>query len=406
MTLNASAVKVFAYQAQGPEGQPMNGTIEAQSPDQAMGLLQRLQIRVLDLKEAPKAPTRRGLSLDDLQAINQQLIHLAQSGFPMEAGLRLIAQDLGSGRLSRAVNDLAAELEAGTSLPQAIEKHRGVFPAAYARVLDAGARSGSLAPVLLSLARHLELTRRLRAALWNCLSYPLMVLIVLCAVLLLLDLYVVPEYFKIFGDFKMSLPELTRSLPYVARGMPILLGAILGIIALPAILRGILKMMGRDTSLPDAILHSLPLIGPVLKRSLAAQWCDAVKVGVDAGMDLPASMALAGDVCGTRALAQDGQAMEALVASGATLHAGVKLRLLPPTVPAAIAHASAVGDLPATLQSLSDLYQKQAESRLQALPAILTPAMLLFVGAFIAYAILAMVMPMIALIGAVGGGGK
>ena len=94
-------------------------------------------------------------------------------------GLRLIAADLrgGGGALSRTVEQVAAELERGTPLPEAFEKYKGQFPSLYGRLVGAGVRAGNLPGVLFNLGRHLELVQRLREALWRSLAYPLAILV-------------------------------------------------------------------------------------------------------------------------------------------------------------------------------------------------------------------------------------
>ena len=102
----------------------------------------------------------RALGGDDFVAFNQQLAQLAKAGLPLERGLRLIAADLGRGRLARAITEVADELERGTPLAEAFDRHRGRFPSLYGRLVDAGVRSGNLSEVLLNLGRHLDMGQR------------------------------------------------------------------------------------------------------------------------------------------------------------------------------------------------------------------------------------------------------
>src|SRR5689334_16900644 len=92
----------FAYRAQSIDGQPLTGTIDAASPDQARERLESLRLRVLELapaETAAAAPTRP-LKGEDFLTFNQQLAHLTSAGMPLEHGLRLIAQDMRSGRVA------------------------------------------------------------------------------------------------------------------------------------------------------------------------------------------------------------------------------------------------------------------------------------------------------------------
>src|SRR3954468_18223137 len=108
----------FAYQAQTPDGLRMSGTVDAPDVGEATRRLVELGLRVSEIAPAPRAARPRALRATDFAAFNQQLAHLAKAGLPLEHGLRLIAADLHSGRLSRTVELVAAELERGTPLEQ------------------------------------------------------------------------------------------------------------------------------------------------------------------------------------------------------------------------------------------------------------------------------------------------
>src|SRR5215217_2374689 len=113
----------FAYQAQTADGQTLSGTIDAPDAEQASRQLQSLRLRVLEIGPTARAQRAQPLRGDDFLAFNQQLMHLTKAGLPVEHGLRLIAQDMRSGRMAATVREVADELERGTPLGEAFEKH-------------------------------------------------------------------------------------------------------------------------------------------------------------------------------------------------------------------------------------------------------------------------------------------
>src|SRR5688500_8110711 len=122
--MTTNSLSTFAYQAQTPDGQRMSGTVDAQDVGEANRRLVELGLRVSEIAPVPTPPRPKALRASDFLAFNEQLAHLAKAGLPLEHGLRLIAADLRSGRLSRTIELVAAELERGTPLPEAFEKHR------------------------------------------------------------------------------------------------------------------------------------------------------------------------------------------------------------------------------------------------------------------------------------------
>src|SRR6185369_1254856 len=126
----------------------------------------------------------------------------------------------------------------------------------------------------------------------------------------------------------------------------------------------LLRASGADRIVIDKVLVPLPLIGSVLWRNMVARWCDAARLGVEAGLDLPRAIELAGDAVASPTLRADGRELTAALASGQPLdRAADGMLLLPATVPAVIALASRANDLPTTLGTLSEMYQQQAEAR-------------------------------------------
>ena len=393
-----SALRVFAYEAQTDDGQRVSGTMEAVDAEQAMNRLRTMRVRVLELNlTAPRPSPAKTLRGEDFIAFNEQLAQLAKAGLPLEQGLRLIATDIRGRRLKTTIEQLATELEKGTPLDQAFERYQDRFPPLYSRLIRAGVRSGDLSGMLLGLGRHLELIQRLRAMLWRTLSYPLFVLIAVGLLVSFLGIVVLPQYETIFRDFNLRLPGATEAVLALKHVAPALLVLIVAAVVLGPLLWGVLERLGYSTAIVERVLWQAPLIGPVFKANAVARWCDAVKLGVSAGMDLPGAIELAADATRSGRLWADGKEVIDVMSHGQPL-VSAKTRVLPATVPAAIQFASEAHDLPGTLSSLSEMYQRQAELRLSALPGIITPLMVLLIAVLIGFVIMALMLPLINLI--------
>jgi type II secretory pathway component PulF len=180
--------------------------------------------------------------------------------------------------------------------------------------------------------------------------------------------------------------------------------ALLAIVAAVIVVWIVLRMTGRDRAATDLFILPLPLIGSVLKRNLVARWCDAVRLGVQAGLDLPRAIELAGEAIGSPKLKLDSDDLVHAVQSGQRVDvlAG-HTRLLPATVPAAMSLSIPNQDLAATLGTLSEMYQQQAETRLALLPALLTPFLIIVVAIAIGFVVLALFVPFVTLIQAISG---
>src|SRR5687767_10587247 len=294
-TDTAETCDAFAYQGQTAEGQSVAGTVDAADVGLAQRRHEDFATRVPQVGPVRRGPRPKALNGEDFLSFNQQLTHLTTAGLPIEHGLRLIAQDMRTGRLRATVQEVASELERGTPLEQAFEKHRDKFPPLYARLIAAGVATSNLPGMLLNLGRHMEMIYRLRAMLWRVLSYPLMVLIAAGLIMRFLASAIIAQSETIFRDFGVMLPGLTE-MPLSSQGwVPRLLIGVGVAIVLIIILWQIAKATGHDRTFVDAVVLPLPLIGPVLRRNMIARWCDAVRLGVEAGLDLPRAVQLAGE---------------------------------------------------------------------------------------------------------------
>lgn len=399
----AVAPLIFSYQAQTIDGQRFSGTMEAANAEEACRRLDAMRLRVLEIAPAGPQGRAKPLTGDDFAAFNQQLAQLTAAGMPVEQGLRLIAADLRKGRIARTIEQVAAELERGTPLDEAFEKYGKQFPPLYGRLIRAGIKSNNLSGVLLNLGRHLEAVARLRQALWTTIAYPLFVLITFALLITFLAVSVLPEFEKIYADFHIRLPVITEILISFGHAAPVLLVILLVVAIGGPVLWGILPAMGYGAAMVERLLLPLPLVGPILRDNLLARWCDAARIAVDAGMDLPSALSMAGEATRSGRLMRDGEALATALAAGQPL-TSARTGLLPPSVPATLQFASGTNDLGTTLGALAELYQRQADLRLVALPGILTPVLVIILALLIGFVIIALLAPLIALIEGISGG--
>ncbi|MCL2645531.1 MAG: type II secretion system F family protein [Phycisphaerales bacterium] len=396
----SSRLSQFAYEAQSPQGLTLRGTLEAESLAAATSQLQSLWLRVLSIQHVPEQAAPRRLGVDDFVLFNQQLAHLTQAGLPVERGLRLIAADLRSGKLAAAANAVAADLERGLSLQEAFHQHANQFPDLYARLVDAGVKTGNLPGMLFAMGRHLELVKRVRFALWRVLTYPVMALVALAAVMLFVSMTVLPQLrdiYREFGGDDARLPLVTEWILAFGRYYPMIL-LVLGcmVVVIAAVLL-LLRSSGRWGYFSDYVLLPMPVIGPVLKASLLARWCDGLRIGVASGLDLPQAIALTSDAMASPKLQQDARRLTTVIATGQKFDQ-FRSHLLPATVPAAIELSGQSGDLASTLAIITQMYEQQAEQRLKMIPVILTPVMMVVVVCGIGLTITALFMPLVKII--------
>jgi len=200
-----------------------------------------------------------------------------------------------------------------------------------------------------------------------------------------------------YNTGQMEIPVFTRVLFSVSDIVASWPGSIVlaGIAVVAVAVWAFLRLADADGGFAERLWLHMPLVGTVVRRNLISRWCHAVALAVDSGMDLPAAIKLADDATASPILRADGAALIASLAAGQPLSSSSAGKILPATVVTAMETSAERGDLAVTLRALSQMYQQQAELRVGAIQAILTPILLLLVGLVVGGLMVAMFAPLL-----------
>lgn len=395
-------MSLYEYEALTSSGRMMKGTLEAASSQQARQMLGEMQLTVSVLQDAPSHGPSRGIGRSEFILFNQQLASITQAGIPLEGGLRQLAKDIQSAPMRRLVMSLADDLAAGTTLEAAFDKRKKFFPPLYGLIVKAGVQSGRLAEMLTSLNRHLEVSTLTRRIVFDAMAYPAVVLLLAAVIMTGVICLVIPSFREIFAGMGVQLPmitELVMELPYVVPWI----WAGLGVLVAAALLvgvgsRGSWSMLW----LKEAMILRLPILGRLHHRALLSRLTDAMALLVAAGIDMPTTLRLAAGATGCPQMTIECEAVAQAVERGEGIfQAGQACRIVPPLVFYSMQLGGQRGELQDNLYGLADMYGQQVRVAQTRLQAMLVPLMILVVGGMIATMIVALFMPMVAMINAV-----
>ena len=173
----------------------------------------------LDPVPEPHAPTIGQLSAEDLITLNEEIAAMARAGLPLDQGLTALASEMKRGKLQQVTRQIADDLKAGFSLPDALKRQEGHVPAYYAALLAAGIRSSKLGEVLATLTLYARSVADFRDTVSGALIYPGIILIVGMMLFVFVSAAIIPTYASIFDQMKLQLPVITRMLFFVAEHM-------------------------------------------------------------------------------------------------------------------------------------------------------------------------------------------
>lgn len=408
----------YEYTGQLPSGNAITGTFEASDPGEARSQLDELAIHVVSIAETPRIRAARPLSRDDLLFFGQQLATLAETGIALDQGLRVLARDLRRGRLQRVVEQLAADLERGTPLEDAIKQRAGLFPPLYAEVLRTGVKNNQLATTLLNLNSHLSLMDSARRLFWESAFYPIIVLTLGFGLIWFFMGHVVPPFEEMILDYsgleymdfstwqmnQVTIPSMTLLLFKLSHHWNTIALVTIAVVVGACGLVWLLRMSPMGRSLRESIFMSLPGFGSIYKNSLVARFAQASALGARSGYDLPAVLRLAAGATGSYGLVQDAERLARHIESGGLpTDAAFRTRVIPAIFGFTAQVAGARGQMVAALADMSRSYQEVARQRLAMLRMILMPIFIIVAAVFVAVGVLSLFLPLMGLLNSMSG---
>jgi type II secretory pathway component PulF len=362
-----------------------------------------------DAKEAVAPGQPAALSPQDLIALNEELAGMARAGLPLDQGLAALAREMGRGRLQRVTEELAADLHAGHTLPDALARQGERVPPFYAGLVAAGIRTGRITDVLATLTIYARTLADLRSLVLGALLYPAVLLVLAFTLFALLCGYLLPQFVEIFNDLKLKLPALTEWV--IAVGMHPLEYVVLPVVVVIGIVLAISWLLRRT---PGGRRHwarfvyALPIAGTLVRSARLAAFTDLLGILVDNGVPLPEAFRLAGAAASDPVTASAAEQVEADLRQGQPLGDVLRKRKL---VPELISWMAGLGErrgtLGATLHQVAAIYRRQVETRAALLRTVLPPLVIIVTaGIIVGLFVLALMLPFFSLLEGLSGAKK
>lgn len=378
---------LYAYTAYARDGRTQQGQATAANDQE---LIQQLKARKLLVIEHRVIAQQR-LPHKLLVRLLLQLSPLLNSGIVIDRALQILADDGTDPVFCALVQQLRDGVKRGQQLSQALE-NAGCDDALALTVIRAGEASGQLPEVLLTLEQHYQRQQKLRQEIQSALLYPAMLVIISVLSVLLLAVYVIPNFQELFAD-------RTAALTWNARAIFAFSNFILAygwtMLTIAVIVLGVGVMAARRSPLVrvwwDRRQLSLPVIGPYWLKIMIAQILTLVAVQLRNGVPLVGALDLAGNAVRNGVIRQRMRDVQNEVRRGRPLSAA--LRHLP-SVPNMVLRYVAIGEETGRLDALCDRAAQQladtTAQRAKNFTTILGPVVILVMGMVIAFIVLSM----------------
>ncbi|MGI9075596.1 MAG: type II secretion system F family protein [Bryobacteraceae bacterium] len=340
---------------------------------------------------------RKSVNLEKFLIFNQQFVTLVRAGLPILKGLDLLADRLTDEKLSRHIKAVRDEVKSGSVLSDAFA-HQNVFPPIYVTSVLAGEKSGSLVEVLDRYLTYQRLSLTLRKKLLVSLLYPsILIFLVICLITFLIT-YVVPNFAELYNSMEARLPAATRIL--IAVGTTARSYVLAGFAALLIAAVGAYFWSRREASQEtiDGWKMRMPLFGEIWTKYQVAQFSRVLSTLLIGGIPLVQALETSGRSLGTVLLKKTLDRTAILVREGKSLSAALTTTgIFPPLSIDMMEVGESTGALPQMLSSVAEFYEEDVATRMTALLSLIEPAIMIFMGIFVAFVLVALYLPIFSL---------
>jgi type II secretion system protein F len=391
---------VFAYRAADRRGQTVDGVMDA--PD-ARAVIERLHreayFPVKVTAHGERGSWRnlrlsRGFRARDLLALTQQLATLAEAGMPLDRALSILEELAPNARVKTVVADLLHSVRGGSSLSDALTKHHPrPFSRLYINMVRAGEKGGVLEATLRRLAEFQEARHAFAEAIISALIYPVVITTVGAGAIVFLMTFVIPRFATIFADMGQAIPLPTQILlstslavqSYWWVGLLVLFGAILAWRIWTGTAEGRLQW--------DRIVLRLPMVGTIMIKVETARFTRTLGTMLRSGVPVLGALTVVGDIMMNQVVGRAVQRLSDTVKRGGTIAAAMKEQT--PFPPLAI-HMVRVGEETGRLEDMllktAETVEGDVRSELRRMIGLLEPAIILAMGAVVAFIVVAMLL--------------
>lgn len=342
---------------------------------------------------------RPRLALEQFLIFNQQFVTLIRAGLPILKSLELLESNIKNRTLQKHVSSIRAAVKTGTPLSDAF-RAEGAFPPIYVTSLMAGEKSGSLPEVIDRYVQYQKITLTVRKKVLVSLIYPCILVVLVLSLILFLMTYVVPEFADLYNSMNADLPQMTQWL--VAFGVTFSENFWTIILASAATISVLVYWMRTDSAQAslDRLKINAPIFGTIWQKYQISQICRLLSTLLEGGIPLLPALETTGESMSSRIIRNAIKDARGKVREGQPLSKSLaETKVVPTLAIEMIQVGESTGSLPAMLNSVAEFFDEDVSTAMTAALSLIEPAIMLFMGAFVAFVLISLYLPMFSLAG-------
>lgn len=395
----------FSYEAVGLDGKTKKGNIEADSLEKARSLLRNDGLTVVKIGEA--SVLNRDININigtkklkprDLSVFCRQFLSILKAGVSMISALEMLTDQTENKTLKEALKSVKDNVEKGDTLSVAMKKQDGLFPPILLNMIAAGESSGSLEVSLERMSVHFEKDARIKGMVKKAFMYPIVLIFVMIAVVVVMLTFVIPQFKSMFDDLGSDLPGFTKAALALSDSLQNtwyiwLIGIAVLILAYKLYVR-----TPNGSRVVAALKLKIPVFGSLSVKTACARFARTLSTLMASGMPLIDSINICAKVL-DNVLYKD-----ALVETSRQVERGVSLTtpleksgLFPSMVIHMISIGEETGSMEEMLTNVADYYDEEVEMTTQQATALMEPIIIIMMALVVCALIAVIYGPMVQL---------
>jgi MSHA biogenesis protein MshG len=395
----------FSYRGRNARGELVRGVLENSDSGAVADQLLNSGVSPIEITptSGPKEASDRlfpwiggeKVTVEDMLLFSRQMYTLLKAGVPILKSLSALQESATQVGFANMLRDLRASLDSGRDLSTAMRRHPKVFSPFYISMVRVGELTGALEEVFLRLFNHLEFEREIKEKVSQALRYPMFVLVVMAVALVMVNLFVIPAFARIFSNFKAELPLMTKVLlgfsNFMVEYWPALLGLVIGAVVLFRVWVG--TPAGRYAW--DRLKIRIPIAGKIVLKATLARFARTLSIALKSGVPIVQGLSVVEQVVDNAYVGQRIEQIRDGVERGETLlRTTVTTGVFTPVVLQMIAIGEESGELDDLLREVADMYQREVEYDLKNFSAQIEPVLIVLLGILVLILALGVFLPM------------
>jgi len=396
---------VFTYRGTNRTGASVAGEMTASSKTELQGLLRRQQITATKMSEKGKEfnlPTfGGGVNAKELAVFTRQFSVMIDAGLPLVQCLEILGSQQENKTFQKVLVGTRSAVEGGSTLSAAMKQYPKVFDALYSNMVEAGETGGIMDTILQRLSTYIEKNVKLQRAVKSAMVYPIGVLTIASAVIILLLWKVVPVFATLFAGMGVDLPLPTK----IVIGLSHFVGSIFGlliVVGVVAIIIGLKVWYGTPQGrlAIDTVVLKLPVLGLLMRKIAVGRFTRTLGTLIASGVPILEGLDITAKTSGNAVVERALNKVRRSLEEGKSLTEPLKeSEVFPGMVTQMIAVGEQTGAMDAMLQKIADFYEEEVDAAVKDMLTALEPIMIVFLGTVVGGVVISMYLPLFSLIG-------